>query len=398
MIIKPKIRAFICVTAHPEGCAAHVREQIAHIRGIGRIAGGPRNVLIIGASAGYGLATRIVSAFGAGSSTVGVFFERPAQGEKTATAGWYNTAAFEAESAAAGIPAWSVNGDAFSASVKDQVEQILRAKTGPADLVVYSLAAPRRTDPVTGQVWKSALKPIGAPYSNKYLDTDKRSVEIGTLDPATEEDIDGTIKVMGGEDWALWIDQLSAAGLLAPGARTIAYDYIGPEVTWPIYHQGTIGRAKQHLRDTADRLHQRLAATGGGAWVSVNKGVVTQASSAIPGVNLYLTLMFKVMKEKGLHEGCIEQIDRLFRQRLCTGGPVPVDSSRLIRVDDWEMRPDVQSAISAVWPLVSTETLSRYADFEGYRDEFLKLFGFGLPGVDYEADVSPDRPIPSLAP
>lgn len=389
MIITPKVRGFVCVTAHPTGCAAHVQEQIDRVKSQPAIAGGPTNVLVIGASTGYGLASRIAAAFGCGANTVGVFFERPAEKGRTATAGWYNTIAFEQQAKAAGLKAKSINGDAFSDEIK--VETIAAIKShlgGKVDLVVYSLASPRRTDPKTGEVYKSVLKPIGRDYSNKYLDTDKKTVQDASVEAATDEDIRNTVKVMGGEDWELWIDALLAADALAEGCQTVAYDYVGPQVTWPIYKEGTIGRAKLDLRRAKDAINAKLRAVGGKAHVSVNKAVVTQASSAIPGVNLYITILFKIMKEKGGHEGCIEQIRRLYADRLYAPGGAPTDSNGLIRMDDLEMRAEIQDAVTEVWPKVQTETIDRYCDFAGYQAEFLKLFGFGLPGVDYEADVA----------
>lgn len=396
MIVKPKVRAFLCVTAHPEGCAEHVREQIKYVRQQGTGRAGPAKVLVIGASTGYGLATRIVSAFGYGADTMGIFFERPSRDGKTASAGYYNTVAFEEEAARAGLGAWSLNGDAFSNEMKEQAVALIREKMGQVDLVVYSLASPRRTDPETGQVYKSALKPIGRSYSNKYLDTDKREVDFATLDPATDEEIEATVKVMGGEDWALWIEALKAGGVLKEGALTLAYDYIGPKVTWPIYYHGTIGKAKEHLKATARRLNEELGKSGGSAYISVNKAVVTQASSAIPGVNLYIALLFKIMKAKGIHEGTIEQIDRLYRERLYSGGAIPLDDEGLIRIDDLEMRPDVQAEIDAIWDQVNTENLDTFGDFDGYQRDFLRLFGFEVDGVDYGADVEIERPVPSL--
>lgn len=388
MIITPKVRGFICVTAHPVGCAAHVQEQIRYVKSQPAIAAGPKNVLVIGASTGYGLASRIAAAFGSGANTLGVFFERPSEKGRTATAGWYNSVAFEDQARAAGLFAKSINGDAFSNEVKHQALDIVKNQMGgQIDLVVYSLASPRRTDPVTGEVYKSVLAPIGAPYTNKYLDTDKKTIQDATIEPATEEDIRNTIKVMGGEDWELWIGALADAGLLAPGCKTVAYDYIGPKVTWPVYKNGTIGQAKLDLRRAKDAINQKLAPLGGVAHVSVNKAVVTQASSAIPGVNLYITILFKIMKERGGHEGCIEQIYRLLSDRLYRDGETPLDDLGLIRLDDWEMLPKIQDAVSQVWPQLSTENIDQLCDFTGYQEEFLRLFGFGLPGVDYDADV-----------
>jgi len=396
MIVKPKVRAFLCVTAHPEGCAAHIREQIHYVRARNDTSSGPKKVLVIGSSTGYGLASRIVSAFGYGAQTLGIFFERPSQNGKTASAGWYNTAAFEDEAQKAGLEAWSINGDAFSNEVKEEAIHLIKQKMGAVDLIIYSLAAPRRTDPATGTVYKSVIKPIGKTYSNKYLDTDNKRVEFATLEPATDEDIHATVKVMGGEDWALWINTLSEAGLLAKGVKTIAYDYIGPRVTWPIYLHGTIGKAKEHLKSTAIALQDQLKPLDGTALISVNKAVVTQASSAIPGVNLYITLLYKVMKDKGIHEGVIEQIERLFKERLYTGGPAPLDENGLIRIDDLEMRPDVQNHINDIWDSVKTENLEQYADFKGYQNDFLRLFGFNIDGIDYGESVEIEREIPSI--
>jgi len=387
MVIKPKIRGFICITAHPEGCAAHVQEQIAHVRSKGAIAGGPKKVLVIGSSTGYGLASRIAAAFGSQAATLGLFFEKPPEPDRPASAGWYNTVAFTQAARAAGLYAKNINGDAFSDDIKKQTVDLIRADLGQVDLVIYSLASPRRTNPRSGTTHKSCLKPIGTSYSAKSLDTDKAQVIEVTIEPATEQEVADTEAVMGGEDWEWWIDALEQGGVLASGAKTVAYSYIGPELTFPVYRHGTIGRAKEHLEATAHRLHARLAAQGGAAYVSVNKALVTQASSAIPVVPLYISLLYKVMKEKGLHEGCIEQMQRLFAERLYhAGGPRPDEKGR-IRVDDWEMRPEIQAAVAAVWPNVTTDTLKNVSDFDGYQKEFLKLFGFGLPGVDYAADA-----------
>jgi enoyl-[acyl-carrier protein] reductase/trans-2-enoyl-CoA reductase (NAD+) len=391
MVIKPKIRGFICITAHPEGCAAHIQEQIAHVQSKGPISGGPKKVLIIGSSTGYGLASRITAAFGSGASTLGLFFEKPAEADRTGSAGWYNTVAFTQAARAAGLYAKNINGDAFSDDIKKQTVDLIQQDLGQIDLVVYSLASPRRTNPRTGTTHKSCLKPIGAPYSAKTLDTDKVQVLDITIDPASDLEVADTEAVMGGEDWEWWIDALEQGGVLAPGAKTVAYSYIGPELTFPIYRQGTIGRAKEHLEATAHRLHDRLHKNGGAAYVSVNKALVTQASSAIPVVPLYISLLYKVMKEKGTHEGCIEQIQRLFATRLYHGAEPQPDEKGRIRIDDWEMRPEIQSAVAALWPTVSTENLLAISDFAGYQKEFLKLFGFGLPGVDYDADADPAR-------
>lgn len=388
MIIKPKIRGFICTTAHPTGCAKHVQQQINYVQSQPRV-NGPKNVLVLGASTGFGLSSRIAAAFGSGASTIGVFFERPAEGARTASAGWYNTAEFERQAREAGLYAKSINGDAFSNEIKAQTIDLIRADLGQVDLVVYSLAAPRRTDPRTGEVYSSTLKPIGTSYTSRTVDTNTGKITEITLEPATEEEIQGTVAVMGGEDWQLWIDALREANVLADGAITVAYSYIGPAITHSIYREGTIGRAKDHLEQTAHEIDAKLREIGGKAYVSVNKALVTQASSAIPVVPLYISLLFKVMKEKGLHEGTIEQMYRLFADRLYVDGQTSVDEKGRIRIDDWEMREDVQAAVAELWSRVSTENLDQLSDIEGYRADFLKLFGFGLDGVDYEAEVDP---------
>lgn len=389
MIIQPKIRGFICTTSHPEGCAANVREQIEVVRANGEIDHGPKKVLVIGASTGYGLSSRIVPAFACGAATLGVFFEKPGTERKTGSAGWYNSTGFEAAAEEAGLYARSLNGDAFSHELKQQTIDTIKADLGQVDLVVYSLASPRRTDPDNGEVYRSCLKPIGQSYTNKNLNTDKAEIEEVTLDPANEEEIEQTTKVMGGEDWELWMSALSDAGVLAEGVKTVAYSYIGPELTWPIYKDGTIGRAKIHLEESAARLNQAHGA--GSAYVSVNKAVVTQASSAIPVVPLYISILFKEMKARGIHEGCIEQIYRLFADHLYSASGPTVDDAGRIRVDDLEMGSEVQQAVGKVWDEVSTENLSDLTDFQGYQAEFLRLFGFGLEGVDYEAETDPIR-------
>jgi len=395
MIIKPKIRGFICTTAHPAGCAAHVAEQIAHVRSKGTIAGAPKRVLVIGASTGYGLASRIVPAFAGGAATLGVFFEKAGEEGRTGSAGWYNSVAFEQAAHAAGLYAKSINGDAFSDAIKEQTIALIKADLGQVDAVIYSLASPRRTHPKTGVTHSSTLKPIGAPFTAKTVNTDKGTVHDITLEAASEQEIADTIAVMGGEDWALWMEALAAAGVLAPGATAVAYSYIGPDLTWAIYRNGTIGRAKENLEATAHQLHAKLATTGGRAFVSINKALVTQASSAIPVVPLYISLLYKVMKPRGLHEGCIEQIQRLFADRLAPGADARLDEKGRIRIDDWEMRPEIQSEVAALWPQTTTENLEAISDIAGYRTEFLKLFGFGLPGVDYEAEANPVAPLPS---
>ena len=354
---------------------------------------GPKNVLVIGASTGYGLASRISAAFGAGANTFGVYFERPSANGKPASAGWYNTAAFEAEAKKAGLYAASMNGDAFSAEMKAQVVERLKKEMPQIDLVVYSLAAPRRTDPATGEVYKSVLKTVGEPFVSKNLDTDKKLVNEVTIDPANDEEIKATVKVMGGEDWKLWIEALEAAGLLADGCQSVAYSYIGPSLTWPIYKDGSIGQAKKDLYAKAKEIDAILKLRRGRAFVSVNKAVVTQASSAIPVVPLYISILFKVMKAKGLHEDCIEQIQRLFETQMYNDNCLAYDEQGLVHIDDWEMRDDVQKEVFEIWPKVSTENLLELTDFVGYQEGFLKLFGFGLPGVDYSAEVEVEVPI-----
>ena len=396
MIVAPKIRGFICTTAHPAGCARHVADQIAVVKRGGANPQGPKKVLVIGASTGYGLASRIAAAFGSDAATVGVFFEKPGEPDRCGTAGWYNSAAFEQEAKAAGLYARSFNGDAFSDAMKTQVIEAIKAELGQVDCVIYSLASPRRAHPKTGEVFKSVLKPIGETYTNKNLNTGNGVVNEVTIEPATDDEIAQTVAVMGGEDWEMWLDALQGAGALAQGVRTIAYSYIGPELTWPIYKNGTIGRAKEDLERVQRALDAKLAPLGGKAWVSVNKALVTQASSAIPVVPLYISLLYKIMKAEGTHEDCIEQMDRLFRTRLYGGSPQPDEAGR-IRVDDWEMAPAVQSLIAQRWKEVSTENLASLADFAGYQSSFLRLFGFGLEGVDYAADVDTSAGVVSLA-
>jgi enoyl-[acyl-carrier protein] reductase/trans-2-enoyl-CoA reductase (NAD+) len=396
MIVKAKIRGFICTTAHPVGCARHVQEQIQYIRAQPPLQKGPKKVLIIGASTGYGLASRIAAAFSSQAATVGVFYERPAEGARTATAGWYNSVAFEREAERAGLYARSINGDAFSDEVKQKAIQAIKADLGQVDCVIYSLASPRRVHPHTGIVYKSTLKPIGAPFTNKSIDLTKDLLEEVTLPPATPQDVEHTVAVMGGEDWEMWIDALDRAGVLAPGITTLAYSYMGPEVTYAVYRNGTIGAAKEHLEQTAHKLGQHLKKYQGRAFVSINKALVTQSSSAIPFIPLYFVILMKVMKKKGVHEDCIQQIFRLFSQRLYNGKIVPVDDQGRIRIDDWEMRQDVQAEVEAIWERINNENLYDIADVQGYHEDFLKLFGFGLSEVDYEADVDIDMNSPAL--
>jgi len=388
MIVQPKIRGFICTTAHPVGCAANVREQIENVQKQPKIKNGPKNVLVVGSSNGYGLSSRIVAAFGSGAKTLGVFFEKESEGEKrTATAGWYNSVAFEAEAKKAGLYSKNINGDAFSNEIKTQAIAAIKKDMGPIDLVIYSLASPRRTDPKTGITYKSTLKPVGEPYTNKSIDFETDHIISVTLPSAMPEDVENTVAVMGGEDWEIWIEALEKEGLLAPNAITVAYSYVGPAVTQPVYRSGTIGAAKDHLEATAKKMDARLQKKGGRAFVSVNKALVTQSSSAIPFIPLYFTILMKVMKAKGLHEDCIHQMIRLFAECLYTGKPVPVDSEGRIRVDDLEMRDDVQSEVASIWEKVTSENVKDIADVEGYHAGFLKLFGFGVANVDYNADV-----------
>ncbi len=396
MVIAPKIRGFICTTAHPDGCAQHVAEQIAVVKKRGLLADGPKKVLVIGSSTGYGLSSRIAAAFGSDAATIGVFFEKPGELEKCGTAGWYNTVAFEKQAKAAGIYARSFNGDAFSDEIKAEVISAIKEDLGKVDLVIYSLASPRRTDPKSGDVYKSVLKPVGDSYSAKNLNTTTGVVSPITIEPAEGDDIAQTIAVMGGEDWELWTDALLAAGVLADGVKTVAYSYIGPSVTWPIYKNGTIGLAKEDLERAQRALDEKLAPLHGKAWVSVNKALVTQASSAIPVVPLYISLLYRVMKADGTHEDTIEQMDRLLRDRLYNGDPRPDEAGR-IRVDDWEMAAAVQKLVGERWDQVNTENLSEFGDFDGYQSSFLRLFGFGLDGVDYSADSDPGVAVPSLA-
>lgn len=394
MIVQPKFRGFICTTAHPQGCSIHVKQQIEYVKEQGKF-DGPKNVLIIGASTGYGLASRIATAFGAGANTIGVFYERPAAGSRTASPGWYNTAAFEREAASAGLYAKSINGDAFSDEVKQQTIDLIKADLGQVDLVIYSLAAPRRTDPVTKETYTSVLKPTGEPFTSKTVDFHSGEISTVTIEPADEEEIASTIKVMGGEDWQLWIKALQQNGVLAENCVTLAYSYIGPEITHAVYRSGTIGMAKEHLEASVDQLNQQLAEINGRAYVSVNKAVVTQASAAIPVVPLYASLLFKVMKDKNIHEGCVEQIYRLFTSKL-SGVSADTDREGRIRLDDWEMRADVQQQVQELWEKINSENIGKLSDIKGFRADFFKLFGFEFPEVDYSQNVAVDIQIPSI--
>lgn len=389
MIIKPRIRGFICVTTHPKGCAENVRQQIQYVKKQGPIANGPKKVLVIGSSTGYGLASRITAAFGSKADTIGVFFERPAEADKPGTAGWYNNAELEKEAKAEGLYAKSLNGDAFSDEIRKLTIDLIKRDLKQVDMVIYSLASPRRKDPKTGVDYNSVLKPLGEPFHAKTLNTDKEQVTTVDIQPATEEDVANTVKVMGGEDWKLWMEAMQQAGVLAEGVKTVAYSYIGPELTWAVYRNGTIGKAKEDLEKAAAEISAKLKPLKGTALVSVNKAVVTQASSAIPVVPLYISLLFKVMKEKGTHEGCIEQIYRMFATQLYNGKTPQLDEAGRVRMDDWEMAPDVQKKVMELWPQVDTDNLKQISDYETYRAEFLRLFGFGLESVDYEEDVNP---------
>ena len=385
MIIEPRMRGFICLTAHPEGCAQNVKNQIEYVKSKGHVEGA-KKVLVIGASTGFGLASRITSAFGSDAGTIGVFFEKPPSEGKTATPGWYNSAAFETEAQKAGLYAKSINGDAFSNEIKQQTIDLIKADLGQVDLVIYSLASPVRMHPITGVLHRSVLKPIGQTFSNKTVDFHTGIVSQVTIEPATQEDIDNTVVVMGGEDWAMWMDALKSAGVLANGATTIAYSYIGPEVTEAVYRKGTIGRAKDDLEATAFKVTDSLKSINGKGYVSVNKALVTQASSAIPVIPLYISLLYKIMKAEGVHEGCIEQIQRLFEQRLYTGNEIPTDDKGRIRIDDWEMRTDIQEKIKVLWEKATSENLTEIGDLAGYKQDFLNLFGFGFNNVDYNTD------------
>lgn len=391
MVIQPKVKGFICTTAHPVGCAANVSEQIRFVQGHGPIPNGPQRVLVIGASTGYGLASRITAAFGCNASTLGIFFEKPAAGKRTASAGWYNTAAFQQAAEKAGLYSKNINGDAFSNAVKQQTIDIIKADLGQVDLVVYSLASPRRIHPDTGVLYSSTLKPIGKPFKTSGLDTDREIIKEFSIEPATQEEIDNTVAVMGGDDWERWLDALSKAGVLAPGCKTTAYTYVGERVTRDIYWDGTIGAAKKDL----DRAAAVMQGKGFDATVSVLKAVVTQSSAAIPVMPLYLALLFRVMKAEGTHEGCIEQVYRLFSECLYNANPRKDESGRN-RVDEKELRADVQNQIAALWPQVTTENLNDISDFRGFRAEFLKLFGFGVSGVNYEAEVDAEVGIGNL--
>ena len=394
MIIKPRVRGFMCITTHPTGCEVNVKNQIDFIKSQGAI-DSPKRVLVIGSSTGYGLAARITAAFGGGASTLGVFFEKPGTDRKPGTAGWYNSAAFHKHAEAEGLYAKSINGDAFSTEIKDKVIATIKEDLGQVDLVVYSLAAPRRQHPITGEVFNSTLKPVGKNISMRGINTDKEEIQEFSLEAASQQEINDTVAVMGGEDWQMWMDALAEAGVLADGAKTTAFTYIGEKITWDLYWDGTIGQAKKDLDAKVVGIREKLAAHGGDARVSVLKGVVTQASSAIPIMPLYLAMLFKEMKARGTHEGCIEQLYRLFTECLYSDSPRFDEEGRL-RVDELEMDPEVQSAVEAAWSDISTENLISGTDFKGYKRDFLNLFGFDLDGVDYDAEVDPQVEINNL--
>lgn len=392
MVVEPKTRGFICTTAHPAGCAANVAHQIEYVRENPRFEG-VKKALVIGCSTGYGLATRIAAAFGAGAATLGVAFERPASRTRTATAGWYNTAAFERFAQQDGLYAKTVMGDAFSDEIKKQVIDLIRQDLGKVDLVVYSLAAPRRA--VGETTYVSALKPVGQAFTSKSLDVSKMEVTTATIEPATQEEINGTVKVMGGEDWRWWMQALHEADVLEENAVTVAYSYIGPEVTYPVYHDGTVGLAKRDLAKAAETIGQDLKGMGVRAYISVNKALVTQASAAIPVVPLYISILFKIMKEQGTHEGCIEQMYRLLSKKLYVSRP-ELDAEGFLRLDDWELAPSVQEKVRVAWDAICNENLQTFADIDGFRNGFYQLFGFDVEGVDYQADVDIHVDIPSI--
>lgn len=396
MIIEPRMRGFICLTSHPKGCEQNVKNQIAYIKSKGLI-NGPKKVLVIGASTGFGLASRITSAFGSDAATIGVFFEKPPTAGRTASPGWYNSAAFENEAHQAGLYAKSINGDAFSKEIKAQTLAMIKEDLGKVDLVIYSLASPVRVHPTTGVMHRSALKPIGKTFTNKTVDFHSGVVSEISIEPATEDDIANTVIVMGGEDWAMWIAALKESDLLSDGATSVAYSYIGPSLTEAVYRKGTIGRAKDDLEATAFAITDTLADINGKAYVSVNKALVTQASSAIPVIPLYISLLYKIMKEEGIHEGCIEQIQRLFQERLYAAGEIPTDEKGRIRIDDLEMLPQVQEKIAGLWTQAVTENLELIGDLKGYRKDFYQLFGFDFEGVDYKADADEMVHVPSIA-
>jgi enoyl-[acyl-carrier protein] reductase/trans-2-enoyl-CoA reductase (NAD+) len=389
MIINPRIRQNICVNAHPVGCGAQVKAQIDYVKKRAKIEG-PQKVLVVGASNGYGLAARIVSAFASDAATIGLALEKPGSGKRTATAGWYNMEAFKHEAQAAGLPAWNVNGDAFSADTKSEIMAIIKERLGTIDLLIYSIAAPRRVDPDTGEIYSSVIKPIDQPFTARTVDFLTGNVSEVTAEPATQEEVAQTVKVMGGEDWMMWIDQLLANNLLDRGFQTIAFSYVGSDQTRPLYRDGTIGAAKKDLEQKARDINTMLEAVDGSALISINKALITRASAVIPAVPLYIALLYRIMKAKNLHEGCIQQIHRLYNDYLFGNDVIKLDARGRVRLDDWEMRPDVQNEVRKLWHQVDQDNLGELADIQGLREEFLRHHGFGMPGVDYSQDVEPD--------
>jgi enoyl-[acyl-carrier protein] reductase/trans-2-enoyl-CoA reductase (NAD+) len=391
MIIEPKIRGFICTTTHPVGCRANVQEQIDYTKAQTPLVNGPKRVLVVGSSTGYGLSSRIAAAFGCGAATIGVFLEKAGTERKSGSAGWYNTAAFDDLAKAEGLYSKSLNGDAFSHEMKQAVIETIKADLGQIDMVVYSLASPVRKMPETGELVRSSLKPMGETYTATAVDTNKDILIEASIEPATDEEIENTVTVMGGQDWELWINALADAGVLADGCKTVAYSYIGTEITWPIYWHGALGKAKMDLDRASRELNDKLASINGTANVSVLKSVITQASAAIPVMPLYIAMVFKKMREEGVHEGCIQQIFRMFSQRLYKNdGTLPdVDSENRLRLDDWELRDDIQQHCQDLWSKVTNENLRDVTDYQEYKDDFMKLFGFGVDGVDYTIDVNP---------
>ena len=392
MVVQPKVKGFMCTTAHPEGCKESVRRQIEYVKSQPK-AEGPKKVLVLGASMGYGLASRIALTYACGADSIGVIFDKPGKEKRTASAGWYNTAAFEQFAQNDGHYAKSINGDAYSQEIKEETIALIKKDFGQVDMVIYSLAAPRRTT-ADNKTWSSTLKTTTGAFTEKSLDLRNNTIVTKTVEAANEEELEGTIKVMGGEDWMDWMDALTNAGVLSDNAVTVAYSYIGPELTYPIYTEGTIGQAKKHLTETAGRIQEKHP--GVCAYISVNKALVTQASAAIPIVPLYFAILYKVMKEQGTHEGCIEQISRLFHDKLFQE-EIPTDQQGRIRMDDWELAPQVQDAVMDCWKEVNTENVEQLSDIEGYWEDFYHMFGFHIDNVDYSRDVEIQVEIPSLA-
>lgn len=390
MIISPRIRSNICVNAHPSGCAAQVKTQINYVKAKDAVES-PRRALVIGDSNGFGLAARIVSAFGSGADTIGVGYEREAMRGRTATAGWYTMLAFNQEAEQTGLGAWNVNGDAFSNEIKTEVADIIRKYPGQIDFLVYSIAAPRRIDPETGEIYTSVIKPIERPFTALTANFLNGKISEVTAQPASAEEINHTVKVMGGEDWFRWIDKLQSENLLAENFLTIAFSYIGSDYTRPLYRDGTIGAAKKDLERKAVEINRKLESVNGKALISINKALVTRASAVITAVPLYIALLYRVMKEKKLHEGCIQQMYRLYHDYLCTGGQPVVDDAGRIRIDDWEMRADVQNEVAELLRHVNAGNLDELSDIRGLREEFLRHHGFGMPDVDYSMDIPPEE-------